>query len=389
MFDKERDMQAWVYNEIIENEGLHSLIDNINDVMLYDAKSDQERKIKNSFLNSYRAVEYLEVISDDKNISTDDTEILKPDILALSIEHNTFVIVELKNNSSASRQAGTELSAYSAELKGSLDYLSDGDIISVIISTDWRPLLLHHVFNMINWQHKNILCLEPKLNDLGGKVLKILPIGSIIKAKTRDYINQRHLTGFNVTLYDFDATDSHESFLSCGLVDSNLLRIKAFMGLISSFCERNQAHGFCRLDFFHSVNGGCYVLTMVNASGVLAYNNFAEEHDMDSILISKLYELDTKHTFSSSSRSLFDAYANSREILSSFSKPQIETLTTWDNLRINAEAPHMENVFIELWGFYNDRFNEYIIENSSMVFDEQRLLLVKQCVIDAITREIY
>lgn len=57
--------------------------------------------------------------------------------------------------------------AYAGELKSHLPFISDVDIIHVVISPHWPTLLRHFIFNEIFWMQRNILCLEPykKEND--------------------------------------------------------------------------------------------------------------------------------------------------------------------------------------------------------------------------------
>src|SRR5689334_14728819 len=60
-----------------------------------------------------------------------------------------------------SRQAGTEAGAYAGELRSHLPFLSDGDVVNVLISSVWPTLLRHYVAHEILWIGRKVLCLEP------------------------------------------------------------------------------------------------------------------------------------------------------------------------------------------------------------------------------------
>lgn len=135
--------------------------------------SNSEKTISENFDFCIPFLITNEIIVENKNISLDDKDILRPDFILYSAENQGMVILELKNISNATRQAGTELSAYAAEIRSQLIYMSDADMINVIISSEWPTLLCHYVSHEILWMDRKILCLKP-INERNGKFFTIV-----------------------------------------------------------------------------------------------------------------------------------------------------------------------------------------------------------------------
>lgn len=142
MFNKESDMQEWLDTEIVKNSSLSHIITSPpnKDETLYSSQKEY-KKIYDSFDKSYDSLHVVKKITADENISSNRQEILRPDFILKLTENESIGIVELKNTRSASRQTGTELSAYHTQLKQHHPNLSKSDVIYIIISTDWSTLL--------------------------------------------------------------------------------------------------------------------------------------------------------------------------------------------------------------------------------------------------------
>lgn len=165
IFNTEDEMQKWLSIELHKNEGLMDIIDNYKTFSEYKPISTPEKKIFESFEYSLNSLYTNIIISENENISLKKGDSLKPDFLLYSPERETIVVVELKNLSGPSRQAGTEISAYTSEVKSYIPFLSDGDVVNVIISSVWPTLLRHYIYHEIFWLQKNLICLEPVLKD--------------------------------------------------------------------------------------------------------------------------------------------------------------------------------------------------------------------------------
>ncbi|WP_219637484.1 hypothetical protein, partial [Vibrio parahaemolyticus] len=179
IFADEKEMQEWLSSQLSSVDGLSSLI--LEQELSMTPANDQEKNVLATFKYCYQSLHQGVVISEDTNISLESGDIMRPDFLLYAPESESMVIIELKNFAGATRQAGTEISAYESELKTYLPYISDGDLINVIISPEWPTLLRHYVFNEIFWLRKNIICLEPVLDNHGEKKLKIRSVKDIVE----------------------------------------------------------------------------------------------------------------------------------------------------------------------------------------------------------------
>lgn len=168
IFRYEKDMQEWLENALKENYGeFYSLINNAE--LFENMYKNYHKNIAlNSFCNSLSSLHETEMISANKNISYKKGESLKPDFVLYSYSTESLVLIELKNSSNATREAGTELGAYNYELYSYFPNMPKLDIVYVIISNEYPNLLLHHIRNMIFIQNLNVLCLKPV--KLEGKI---------------------------------------------------------------------------------------------------------------------------------------------------------------------------------------------------------------------------
>jgi hypothetical protein len=106
VFEKEAAMQAWLSSELAKASGLSDLIINIDDFEDVTPKNFAEQRLLASIRTCIESLGITEVFSENENISISDSEILKPDFVLYAPETESIVIVELKNFSGASREAG-------------------------------------------------------------------------------------------------------------------------------------------------------------------------------------------------------------------------------------------------------------------------------------------
>lgn len=113
----------------------------------------------------------LDLLTSDKNISSEKKEILRPDIVCINPEQDKIIIIEIKNEAQTGREAITELLAYEHELKNTLPMVSNYDVCFVIISPEWSTLMDHSVASAVAWSGRNVLMLTAdKVKD--GLVLR-------------------------------------------------------------------------------------------------------------------------------------------------------------------------------------------------------------------------
>ncbi len=98
-----------------------------------------------------------------RSISMDPQKLL-PDILALSVETNDYLIFELKVKKQTEREAVTELYAYETELINHVPLIERSSIHKIIVSTEFGSSLKHAVSDMI-LHGDSVICLEPVIED--------------------------------------------------------------------------------------------------------------------------------------------------------------------------------------------------------------------------------
>jgi len=141
-------MQQWLSQELTDCGSIGNLLTpNSNDLSSLIPTTKVEQAIVASYSRCLASLSITKVISEDQNISISGRESLKPDFVLFAPETESIVIVELKNISGPTRQAGTELGAYSGEIRTAMPHLSDADIVHVLISPVWPTLLCHYVFH--------------------------------------------------------------------------------------------------------------------------------------------------------------------------------------------------------------------------------------------------
>lgn len=198
-FSSEQDLHDWFKSLLLSGEdGLASVISNREEIETYQPANAEQRGIKSSFEYVLESLYYTEIIADDENISTTPGEILRPDFLLYSSDSENIVVVELKNLAGPTRQAGTEASAYAAEVRSYLPFISDGDVVTVLVSTVWPTLLCHYVAHEIIWIGRKIICLEP--NDETS--LAIVPVDRFAAAQKPIQISGKEFGGYQLCLYD-------------------------------------------------------------------------------------------------------------------------------------------------------------------------------------------
>lgn len=168
LFGSESEMQQWLSGALSANDGIGDLLtSDSRELSQLNATTDAEIAVVASYSRCLESLWFNEVISEDRNISISSGDSLRPDFLLFAPETDGFVFVELKNISGPTREAGTELGAYSGEMRTALPFISDAELTHVIISPVWPTLLCHYVFHEIFWHGRNVACLQPVENTPG------------------------------------------------------------------------------------------------------------------------------------------------------------------------------------------------------------------------------
>ena len=355
IFTDESEMQEWLEERFLEIEGLNDLIINIEDINNYKPSTPSSLKIKNSYIKSIEALYINEVISHNKNISLTKGELLKPDTIAYSVEKESIVIIELKNFANATRQAGTELIAYAGEMKSSLSYLSDGEIVNVIISPSWPTLLKHYIFNNMVWQNKYILCLEP-VETSEGVALKIIDIDKLDIEKSPEKFCEEHLAGYHICLYD----DTQQTKCpSPTHLHNHLDLMIESMNAIATKGEKINGHGFAFLSK-EIIGPGLspYYISIVNVAPFKSIERIFHLNDFDGYqnlpeIIKKYIGIYTEYAPDGHGGCLETLADTGIEILSNICTPRNEGYTTWSIIKSEI-INNWEPKYFVSWGIFKE-----------------------------------
>ncbi len=367
LFDKESDFQKWIIDSLDEDNcaGLADLISNPDYLRDYTPVGLEETKILDSFKSCLSALYINEVISKDENISLTKPDSLRPDILMYAAETQGMVFVELKNIPGPTRSAGTELSAYAAELRSYIPFLSDGDLFNVIISPCWPTLLRHYVFHEIFWQQKNIICLQPVKNDTGIK-LEIKSIKELLEVDTVTKVSAQHITGYQLCLYDYELyTDNPDK----KRLDKHIPQMKAALSVMATEGNRQNSHGFAFL-WKDNLEGSLapYSISVFNFAPFQSIERFlhnvenmdAELTEMQKRFIKIVQEQEpTGHGVSLSNITKVGS-----KFLEGVCEPMMEGFTTWDVLS-DIMISRADLIAFQGWGMFGDVFNDRLISEYS------------------------
>ena len=345
-------MQNWFCQELEQVEGLAELVE--LESGWDSAVSGAAQKIQDTFRYCLKSLYINELITADKNISMVKGEGLKPDALLYAPETESIVIVELKNISNPAREAGTELSAYAAEVKSYIPFISDGDLINVVISNEWPTLLRHYLYNEIYWHGKNILCLKPKVIE--SKIrLEVLSPTELIGGDIPVTISEKHLGGYQVCLYDDglyhdEDRDRFDKYVS---QMNTALQAMAIKG------NEQQNHGFAFLwKDFRNMSLAPYSITVVNFAPFQSLERFLqtsspEEFDPPPTL-ERFLELSSEFCPVGHGQALDNLVSNGERYLRHFSSPRREGFTYWGSLR-NIMLGASELISFQSWGIFSEK----------------------------------
>lgn len=352
VFSSESEMQYWLERKFTIIEGLSDLIVNIESIEKYVPRNLSEDRIKQTFLYCIDSLGMNELLTKNENISLVKGDSLNPDMFAYAPETESIVIIELKNQRGATREAGTELSAYAGEIKSALSYLSDGDIINVIISPAWPTLLKHHLYNNIFWQGKNTICLEPCIID-GEIYLKIIDIPLLVQADIPSKISEEHLGGYHICLYD-DAM--YQIPRPVSKLHKKIKMIKSSISAIATKGEKMNTHGFAFL-----TGGGYlspYFITLVNVAPFKSIERIFHSNDIKSyselpLIEKKILDTYLEYTPDGHGASLSALFKMTKSMLGSVCSPRPELLGSWSDLKDHISIDY-DPIYFDSWGIFKD-----------------------------------
>lgn len=352
MFDKEKDMQAWLSKELETAEGLSELIAEFDDNT--DGKSDAETKIINGYSHCYKSLHINEVISEDENISLKQGDILRPDFLLYAAETESVVVLELKNIANPTRQAGTELGAYASEIKSYLPFISDADIVNVVISREWPTLLRHYLFNEIFWLQRNILCLEPYIQGNETIKLRVLPPSKLVEDNVSLMLSERHLGGYQLCLYD----DGLYTGGSRERLDNHIEQMRTAIAAMAIKGNAQNNHGFAFLwKDYRSFSLAPYSITILNFAPFQSLERFLHGPNDEPCDVSEITDrfikLVGEYNPIGHGQSLEQLVDYGERYLESICSPRAEGFMHWDDLkRFMMESSEL--LEFHAWGVFSE-----------------------------------
>ncbi len=358
MFRNEAEMQEWLENAIKEVEGLSELISNTEYLENYQPASVEAERVLKSFKITENSLRMLELISANEDISIDKPDLLKPDFLFYSVESEGIVIVELKNIAGPTRQVGTELSAYSCEVRSYIPYLSEGDLFHVIISMEWPTLLRHYIFHEILWNKKNIICLQPIEKDERIQ-LEIININSIMEAEAYFSISDLDLTGYQCCLYD---DNLYTRGADRNRLDLHIEQMKTAIQIMASEGHSQRASGFALLWKDHLKESlAPYNISIMNMAPFKSVERFLNaDTDLNEVQ-ERFLELVYEFGPTGHSEALLNISNAGIPYLKKFCKPQLEGFFEWQYHK-EAIGRRAELLSFHCWGIFEEVRNTLLQE---------------------------
>lgn len=350
LFKNEAEMQAWLLSEL-DNEDVSGLADLILPVELIDCPSEEE-VIAKKYRYCLDALNYNYFISADEDISLKAGDILRPDLLMYSSESQLLVVVELKNIKEPTRQAGTEISAYAAEIRSYLPLLAGSDIVNVIVSVEWPTLLRHYVYNEIMWHQRNILCLEPVKC---GEVIRLQVVqpSKIIEGDASIRLGDDHLGGFHICLYDMGLYSGGDPERLSG----HMQQMLTAMRYIASKGNSQGNNGFA---FFwknmHPNSIAPYMITIVNIAPFLTLERFLKVSEVEAgSVLDRFIDICVEHDPRGHGASIGEQLTSAIGFLETICRPQPEGFLGWRNLK-EFMIEYGELLAFQSWGFFESAY---------------------------------
>lgn len=348
-FKAEKDMQKWLSKEL-KLKSLADIIIGIDEFKKQEFTDIVEIKLHKSFTHCLESLFLTEIISENENISLKSGDVLKPDFLLYAPETESIVILELKNIEGPSRQAGTEVSAYASEIKSYIPFISDGDLINVIISPVWTTLVKHYVLHELFWLQRNLICLEP-VEDNETIFLKILDIRDLIDNQISLRLSEKHLGGYQLCLYDYARPD----------FQPYIEQMKSALSAMAAKGNSQKNHGFAFLwkDNWNATRAP-YSITMLNFAPFNSLERlFHDENYVANRMTEKFIKIITQYAPEGHGRSLEQIEEAGASFLTSFSRPKAEGFTTWKGLR-DIVVERADLVSFRAWGIFDELLSEKI-----------------------------
>jgi len=364
-------MQTWLHEKFKSEISLSELIFN------YDEFKDLEfpkpgslvlEKIRESYLFCMASFQINELLFANQNISLNPKDVLRPDFVLYAAETQSLIIVELKNLKGPTREVGTEVGAYAAEIKSYLPFLADGEVINVIISTEWPVLLRHYIVNEIMWLNRNMICLEPVEHE-HEIALRIVDPAVIADGDLRFSISGQQLGGYHLCLYDYEAISKGDYFR----MESHENQIRTALNAMSAKGNSLRTHGFAFLwRNIYEVGLAPYTITLVNYSSfqALPYSLIDPAYVPNDTAM-RFLQVIRDHAPEGHGQMLNKISEAGERFLKTFCEPRPEYFTDWANLKPQIFEETDALAFVS-WGIFEELFFERLVKEYELIDSDYR-----------------
>jgi hypothetical protein len=237
--------------------------------------------------------------------------------------------------------------------------MSDGDIVHVIISSVWPTLLTHYIRHQIFWQHKNLICLEPKTDENNEVFLEIVPVSLIAEDISQFKVSERHLGGWHVCLYAKNGLN----------LEQKRHVMKSALAATATTGSRLNSHGFAILWedplVRKSETIASHFITIVNFAPYQSLEKFLHSTSPGETLpelINRFMEFTYEHSPEGHGNTLGEITDSCRDLLRSICRPLVEGFYTWDSLEREISSRGRKTAFVG-WGVFGDLFFERLKES--------------------------
>lgn len=356
LFQSETKMQQWLSEKFATGNALSDLIVNYEEFIRKSVcknNSMVSRKIANSFQYCLTSFHNNEVITENTDISLNPKDRLCPDFLIYAPETQSVVIIELKNIKGPTRQVGTEIGAYAAEVKTYMPFLSEGDIVNVIISSEWPTLLRHYVFNEIVWLDRNLICLAP-IDTTDGIMLEIIDPKKITETEVSLTFSPQQIGGYHLCLYDDELQSGSSNYSRLDEFQDKMLSALQAMAAKGNAIG---AHGFAFLwRHVFPVGLAPYNITVTNLAAFKSPKLYSlREQFPSNQTVTRLVKIVRDHDPEGHGQALEAITDYGHRFLTGFCSPKAEGYSTWEQLKPSI-FERTDAIAFVAWGIFGELF---------------------------------
>ncbi|KGD62192.1 hypothetical protein T9A_00483 [Alcanivorax jadensis T9] len=325
MFVNEAEMQRKLSEYARKFGGFSEIVE---DHDFYKGTSLEEDLIIDAYDYCLESLYETVLITEEENISLFKKEQLKPDFLLFDPGFEKFVIVELKNEKNATRQAGTELGAYANAIKTHFPMIADTDVVFIVISSEWPTLLKNYLFNEIFWHKKKILCLRPILIESDFLRLECLPPNILFTNKLQTKFRSNSFSGMQYCIYGkgIHQGDPIEE------LDKHILQVKASFERIIRKSQQKNSHGFAFL--WKDLRNGTLARYSVTFVDINPFEKFHRQTiEIENDFSEKLYRCISEWGASGMTGTAIESMRSGGYFLDSIANPAPEGAHSWEILK--------------------------------------------------------